>query len=359
MGRPATRDEPRPGPRTGPVRLADVAQAAKVSQPLASRVLNDDPSVRAAPETRARILEAAEQLGYVPHAGARSLRVSRTGLLGLVVHDLSSPIYLELMRGAREEAARHRYFLVLGDVDELLQDEDAFTILVSGRRVDGLVVQGGHGEFDRRIADIARALPTVVVNAPIDQDDVTQVYPDETTATRMLTEHLLELGHRRVALVTGPRQSMTSRLREAGITAALGAAGLELREDDRIHGDWTADAGRAGLEELLDRWRGRADRPTAVVAGNTLIGVGMLGAAAAHGVRVPADLSVAAVHDTWVSEHLVPALTTVSLPLYDVGTVAVRTLLSGRPGGSRVELSDPPPVLRPRRSTAPPAPKPA
>ncbi|WP_291045087.1 LacI family DNA-binding transcriptional regulator [Herbiconiux sp.] len=348
--------------RRAAVRLSDVAREAGVSAPLASRVLNGHASARAAAETKARILEVAERLGYVPNVAARSLRASRTGLIGLVVHDLSSPIYLELMRGARAEAAAHQYFLVLGDIDELLADDEAFNIFVNGRRVDGLIVQGGHQGFDQRIGDIARAVPTVVVNAPASPDEtgagsgsvtVSHVYPDEPSATRLLTEHLLDLGHTRIGLVSGPRDSMTNRLREKGIRDALEEAGLGLRPEDLVFGDWSADSGRRGLRVLAERWHDEhAGRPTALVAGNTLIGIGILGAAAEEGLRVPQDLSVAAVHDTWISEHLVPTLTTVSLPLHEVGTAAVRQLLAGSGSPRDVVLTEPRPVLHPRSSSA-------
>ncbi len=349
------------GAGAGPVRLADVARLAGVSAPLASRVLNGHPSARATPETKARILESAAQLGYVPNVAAKSLRASRTGLIGLVVHDLSSPIYLELMRGARAEAGEHQYFLVLGDIDELLADDEAFTIFVSGRRVDGLIVQGGHQGFDQRIADIARAVPTVVVNAPPRPGEevaeavaVSYVYPDEPAASRILTEHLLALGHTRIGLVSGPRESMTNRLREEGIRSSLTDAGLELRDEDLVFGEWSADGGRAGLHELVARWGATdAGHPTALIAGNTLIGIGILGAAAGLGLRIPADLSVAAVHDTWISEHLVPSLTTVSLPLYEMGVTAVRRLLEPADAPREVLLTEPLPELHRRASTAP------
>lgn len=345
-------------PRVGAVRLADVASAAHVSPALASRVLNAHPSARAAPETRARITEAAKRLGYVPNVAAKSLRASRTGLIGLVVHDLSSPIYLELMRGARAEAALHNYFLVLGDVDELLSDDEAFNILINGRRVDGLIVQGGHGEFDQRIGEIARALPTVVVNAPAqtgNQAEVAHVYPDEQAATRLLTEHLLALGHTRIGLVSGPRMAMTSVLRTEGVRSALAAVGGELRAEDCVYTEWSADGGRTALVELAARWGSSGRRPTALIAANSLIGIGMLGAAFAAGIAVPNDLSIAAVHDTWISEHLVPALTTASLPLNEMGVLAVRQLLADPVEQSDIVLSDPPPQLHVRASTAPPS----
>lgn len=354
MDRPDPAEFAQPVPRLGAVRLSDVATLAQVSPALASRVLNHHPSARAAPETRARIVEAAERLGYVPNIAAKSLRASRTGLIGLVVHDLSSPIYLDLMRGARAEAAAHNYFLVLGDVDELLHDDEAFNILVNGRRVDGLIVQGGHGEFDQRVADIARALPTVVVNAPaaLAEERVSLVYPDEPAATRLLTEHLLALGHTRIGFVSGPRESMTSKLREEGVVSGLAAAGLTLKPEDRVHHEWSADGGRAGLTELAARWDRASNRPTALIAGNSLIGIGLLGAAAGLGLSVPGDLSIGAVHDTWISEHLVPSLTTVSLPLHEMGVIAVRQLLSFPDKPSEIVLLEPPPMLHARASTA-------
>lgn len=344
---------PMPQHRAGAVRLADVAAAAKVSIALTSRVLNADPAARASAETKARILDAAATLGYVPNVAAKSLRVRRTGLIGLVVHDLSSPIHLELMRGARSEAAAHNYFLVLGDVDELLNDDEAFKVFVSGNRVDGLIVQGGHGEFDQRIADIARILPTVIVNAPstAEQGRVSAVYPDEQAATRLLTEHLLSLGHTRIALVSGPQESMTSRLREQGIASTLDEAGHEFRTEDRVYTDWSAVGGRAGLAELAARWDAAADRPTALIAGNSLVAIGVLGAAAANGLSVPDDLSVAAVHDTWINEHLVPPLTTVSLPLREMGVISVRQLLADPDVATEIVVADPAPVLHARAST--------
>ncbi|TCP56659.1 LacI family transcriptional regulator [Tamaricihabitans halophyticus] len=336
------------------VRLADVAAAAQVSTPLASRVLNADPNVRAADETKARVLEAAERLGYVPNIGARTLRQRRTGLLGLVVHNLSSPIYLDLLQGARTEAAANNYFLVLGDVDELLTDEEAYRILVNGKRIDGLIVQGGHGEFDQRIADIAHALPTVIVNAPptLTETVAPLVAPDEGAATRMLTEHLLALGHTRIGLISGPRDSPTNQLRVEGVRAALASAGCALHDVDTVHLTWSAEAGHAGLRELATRWGNSSTRPTALIAGNSLIGIGMLRAAAELGIEVPRDLSIAAVHDTWISEHLVPALTTVSLPLREMGETAVRLLLTDRPEAQQIIISDPPPLLHARATTA-------
>jgi LacI family transcriptional regulator len=338
------------------VRLADVATAAGVSVPLVSRVLNGDPSVRATDDTKARIEAIAKELGYVPDVAAKSLRMRRNGLIGLVVHDLSSPIHVELMRGVQAEASANAHFLVLGDVDELLEDERAFRTFISGNRVDGLIVQGGHGAFDERIAAGSRGLPTVIVNAPsrVERDRISSVYPDEPAGTRLLTEHLLDLGHTRIGFVSGPRDATTGILRTQGVVEALERAGRTLRPEDVVHADWTAAGGRDAFDELVTRWSGGGSRPTAVIAGNSLIGIGVLGAAHRHGLSLPDDLSVAAVHDTWISDHLVPSLTTVSLPLFEMGAAAVRQLLAGSASATDICVVDPPPLLHHRASTAPP-----
>ncbi|WFR65875.1 MFS transporter [Curtobacterium flaccumfaciens] len=338
------------GQRSRP-RLVDVASAARVSPALASRVLRGDDTVRVAEDTRARVRRVADELGYVPNAAARHLRTRRTGLIGVVVHDLSSPIYTQVFAGAREAAERRDYLTVLGDADELLTSPATFRAFVSERRVDGLVVQAGHSTFDARVPEIAEQIPIVVFNAPVDATDggptapsVPSVYPDEVAAAELLTEHLLARGHRRIGFVSGPADSVTTRLRLDGVHAALAAAGVSTDVVCRF-GDWTAMSGRAEADALLLA----PEPPTAIVAANTLIGAGAIASAAANGLRVPDDVAVAAIHDAWIADVLVPSLTTVALPLREVGSRAVTLLLDGGPGTTLV--SDPAPRLVPRAST--------
>jgi LacI family transcriptional regulator len=337
-------------PRTEAVRLADVAAAAEVSPALASRVLNGDVTVRATPETKQRILDAAHQLGYVANAAARHLRINTTGLIGLVVHDLTSPIYVDLLAGAREAAAEHGYFLLLGDADELMSNPQTFKNLVAARRIDGIIIQAGHAHFEERIEEIAAVLPTVVVNAPMNgRAGVVGVYPDEILAARTLTAHLVGLGHRRIGFVTGPHDSETSRLRLEGFGRGLSDAGIDL-DDDLVHYcDWTAAGGESGLRSLMTASAGT--RPTAVIAANTLIGAGALSAAAAMALAVPGQLAIAAIHDSWLADYLVPSLTTIELPLREVGSQAVRILLEDAIVEGDVVVTSPAPLLHRRNST--------
>jgi LacI family transcriptional regulator len=332
------------------VRLADVAAAADVSPALASRVLNGDLTARATPETKQRIADAARELGYVANAIARQLRNKTTGLIGLVVHDLTSPIYVDLMSGARAAAAEHGYFLLLGDADELMSNPQTFRNLVAARRIDGIVIQAGHADFESRIEEIARILPTVVVNAPMDgRAGVVGVYPDEVLGSRMLTDHLLELGHRRIAFLSGPEDSQTSHLRLEGYAQALSCAQIAFDEELVRYGDWRADGGESGFRSVMDS--AGDSRPTAVFAANTLIAAGALSAAAAMDISVPGDVAVAAIHDSWLADYLVPSLTTIELPLRQVGWQAVRILLADSVVEGDVVVSSPAPALHRRNST--------
>jgi LacI family transcriptional regulator len=327
-----------------PARLADVAATAGVSEALASRVLNGDATVRASEGTRDRIRRAADEHSYVPNRAARALRTRRTGLLGLIVHDLTSPVYVEFLAGARAEAEARGASLLLGDADQLMANPASFRDLVGSGRVDGIIIQAGHSDFDERIADIAAALPTLVMNAPV--AGVASVYPDDAAATRLLTEHLVDTGRRDIALVIGPRDATTSRVRAEGWRAALATAGLPIPEHRLLSGDWSAGSGTAAFASL---WDG-GPRPDAVIGGNVIVATGLLAAAIRSGVDVPGELAVVGIQDAWFADYLTPALTTVELPQRAVGARAVAEILD-HPGHARHVLIDAPaPVLHVRAS---------
>jgi LacI family transcriptional regulator len=343
------------GRRTKHVRLSDVAAAAGVSVALASRVINGhDQGARSSEATKERIRKAARDLGYVADIAARNLQASRTGLIGLVVHDLTSPIYAELLAGARSAAVDRGYFLILGDADELLENPATFETLIAARRVDGIIVQGGHRAFEAKIEEIAQILPTVVVNAPMEDraPGVSGVYADEVAASGLLTSHLVDAGHRRIGLIVGPETSATARLRRRGVEEELARHSLLLAPSDVASTEWTADGGREGLAALLERWAlAESGHPTALIAGNTLIAAGAFAEAAARGVTIPGELAVGAIHDSWIARTLVPSLTTVSLPLREMGIAAVRRLLDSAESTGDILVSDPPPLLHAREST--------
>ncbi|GAA3520136.1 LacI family DNA-binding transcriptional regulator [Actinocatenispora rupis] len=335
------------GRRTG---LHAVAERAGVSVSLVSRILSGDDAVRARPETRERVRAAARELGYQPHGAARALRLARAGALGLVVHDMSNPIHAEIIRGAQAAATDRGQVLLLSDATQLAGNDDAFAQLLGPGRIDGLMWQGSGEEYDDELAARAAGrLPTLLVNSR-SRAGVPALRLDDERAARLAVRHLVELGHRDVAYLGGrPGADLTER-RRAGYAAELAAHDLAERPQWTVELEWDAPAGYAGMTRLL----AAEPRPTAVFVANVVVAVGALAAAREAGVRVPADLSVVAVHDAWFVAHGAPPLTTVRLPLHRLGDMAVSMLLDGDQARAAdgLVIDDPAPELLVRGSTA-------
>ncbi|GAA1290653.1 LacI family DNA-binding transcriptional regulator [Brachybacterium alimentarium] len=350
--------------------LRDVAQEAGVSPAIASRVLNADPSVRAREDTRERVRIAAQRLGYVPHSLARSLRGARTGAIGLVMHGLDSPINVDVLRGAQARCAESGYVTLLAEAEELTQNDSQLHAFLARGRLDGVILHSGYGHEDLLLEAVSRSVPAVLVNAD-HGGAVSTVRVDDAAAAALAVQHLLDLGHREITFIAGPAGSETSDRRQSGYCRALETAGL-VETADVMHAEWSAAAGRAAAEDLLDRPR----LPTAVVVANAVTAAGVLSGFRDAAVTVPGELSVVGVHDSWFLEHLAVALTTVRLPLQALGAAAARVLIDeidarvakgasrqgGKAGaginGARAPhdefISEPPPQLILRSSTGVP-----
>jgi DNA-binding LacI/PurR family transcriptional regulator len=223
--------------------------------------------------------------------------------------------------------------------------------LLSSRRVDGVVLHLSGRSVDAGLRRVAEArLPSVLVNSRARSSSGSVIIDDEAAAD-LATEHLLSLGHTRVGFVSGVAASDRSRRRLRGVERALHRRALELRPEWVYTGGWDEPAGHEAVGRLLRQ----RDRPTAVVVANVMAGIGALAACRDHGLSVPRDLSVVAIHDTWFTEHTNPPLTTVKTPLEEMGSAAVELLIEMLNGGARrtVVVRSPPPELALRSSTAP------
>lgn len=337
-------------PRGHPT-LRDVAREAGVSPPIASRVLNEDPKVRVREETRERIQVVAKAMGYVPHSVARSLRGSRTGAIGLVMHGLDSPINADVLTGAQGRCAQGGYVTLLAEAEELATNDSQLRAFVARGRLDGVILHSGYGQEDRLVEAISSSVPAVLVNSD-DGRQVPTVRVDDAAAARLATEHLLELGHTRIGYVAGPEGSQTSDRREQGYRAALASPDL-LGSADVVHAGWSPESGMQAAGEFLDR----AKRPTGLVVANAVTAAGVLSALRDAGVRVPEEISVITIHDSWFLAHLSVALTAVRLPLQKLGAAAANLLIEtidGRDPAHDLFITDPEPELVLRRSTGPP-----
>lgn len=335
------------GPRPRPARLGDVARAAGVHVSTASRVLNGTTGISIRPETRERILQVARELAYRPNAIGRSLKTSTTGALGLLVPSLRNPVLSTIVRGAFERAWERGFVLMVAEDTSENAAQDAYERLVAEGRIDGLLVTSarlGSPALDR----FASTVPTVFLNRRHASSNRNVVMRDED-AGAMAAGHLLGYGHTRLAHLAGPSGLDTAQRRLEGFLTAARAAAVA--EPGVAHAEFDERAGFAAMHELL----APRPRPTAVFVSNINQLVGALAGARALGLRVPADVSVVAYDDDPVAEFLDPPVTTIRMPLLELGVRGVDALIDQFEGGTpRDIVLQTPPALVTRSSVASP-----
>jgi LacI family transcriptional regulator len=327
--------------------LRDVALVASVDPSVVSRVLRNDPRLSITSETRERVLSAIEELEYRPNAQARGLRLRRTWTIGFVLPDIGNPVYSQIVHGAQAHAEEAGYAIAIGSPLDGRHVEHAFTRLLRERRFDGLLVATSR-EDESLGALTSGGAPVVVVNRRI-AGIASSVVVDDAAGATVASNHLLDLGHSRIAHIAGPPDIDTSVRRQAGFAAAMDARGV----DDYVivaAADYPAHAGYAAALELFEN----GFDTTGIFVANVLLAFGVVSAARDRGLRVPEDISVVALHDFPIAEFFTPALTTVAMPLAELGAAAVDMLLEridGKPGRSL--MLDVAPRLVVRASTAP------
>ena len=321
--------------------IHDVAREAGASIATVSRALNGGV---VSPAARARIERAVAQLGYRRNDVARGLVTGRSGLVGVIVPDLIGPLYAQMARGIEDELeARGMHAMVVTDHREPDAERRAVEML-RARQVDGLVLIGSslpEGELRAAAGDV----PLALVQREGPETTIPEVRLDDAAGVQAVVGHLIALGHRRIAHLSGTRRDGVER-RDAFI-AAVRAAGLE--PGPVIESDFSEDGGAAATPALL------ADpEVTAVFCGNDRMAVGLLHAAANRGVTVPHDLSVVGFDDLTWARYLTPSLTTVRQPGRELGRDAARLVLAPPDGGAaKPRLRTPELIVR--SSTAPPS----
>jgi LacI family transcriptional regulator len=321
------------GPKTArrAMKLADVAEAAGVSLATASRALF--PRARSAPEpVREHVQRVAVDLGYVPNVLASSLAAGATTTVGLLVHDLSDPYYAEVAAGAVSEADGANLVTLM--ITTQWEPARVFAALSSLRsqRVRALVLAGSgfaDSDYRRALRREVRALRDAGIGVSSISDHgvpMDMVLPDNRGGAADLARMLVDLGHRRIAIVGGRRHVVTMDDRVTGFREALAEAGIELNDDDVVHTDSTRECAYEATADLANR----KNRPTAIFAVTDMLAVSVLGALYDLGVRVPDEISVAGFTDVAPLHEVRPALTTVRLPLQEMGRAAVELAISGK-----------------------------
>ena len=333
--------------------IADVARAAGVSKGAVSFALNDRPGV--AETTRARILAAADELGWTPSHRARALSSARALTVGLVVartpETLSAdPFFPAFIAGVEASLSARGQALLLQVIPDRESERRSYEALAANGRVDGVFLTDLRVDDPRPAMLKSLGLPAVVI-APSSLDCPWPVVAvDDRPGITAAVGHLAALGHRRIAHVAGPMELIHTRSRHAAWAGALAAAGLEQASSE--HSDFSAAGGAEATVRLLDS----TAPPTAIVYANDLMAIAGMSAAQTRGLHVPDDLSVTGFDDTPIAGHLRPPLTTVRTDVVGWGRAAAECLLRLVEGLPCPDMTLPPPELVLRDSTAPPRP---
>jgi LacI family transcriptional regulator len=334
-------------PRRNATRLEDVAKAAGVHASTASRVLNSS-TVPIGDETRRRVLQAARRLHYRPNAIARGLKLAETGALGLLVPSLRNPVFADIIHGAFRRAAERGFVVLLVEDTGDVEAQRAYRSLVEEGRIDGVLVasaRAGSSVLERLGTG---AFPSVFLNRR-QIGSGRNVAMREEDAGRIAAERFLELGHRRLGQLAGLSELDTAQRRMAGFVETAAREGIK---PEVVRASYEEADARAAMRELL----ALDPRPTAIFISNLNQAIGAVAAVRDAGVRVPEELSLIACDDDPIIDFLEPLLTTIRMPLAELGAAAVDALLAQIDGGEPEDVVVPvAPELVERDSTAPPA----
>ena len=333
------------------VTLRDVAKQAQVDPSTASRALRFSTRKLVRPETVARVLSTAEELGYRVNPIAKGLRDQRTMTIGMILPDLANPLFPPIVRGIEDGLRTAGYVLILANTDRDPERERDLLDVLLARHVDGLLL--ATAERDYPILDeIADQVPTVLVNRTTDEFIVSTVTSDDHQGMGQAVRHLAALGHKHIAHVGGTLRVSTGAQRYHHYLSWMHSEGLRVDQNLVVFSDWfTQDLGTKACLDLLDR----GVHFTAIIAGNDMIALGCYAALGSRGLRVPEHISVVGYNGIRFCGEFTPPLTSVHVPKYDIGLRAAALILEA------IEKPDSPAVatllpttLQVRASTAPP-----
>jgi len=300
----------------GHATIRDVARRAEVSVASVSRALNGLDIV--SQETRARVEEAARELGYVPHAGARSLSLAKTNAIGVVLPALHGEFFSEIVRGMDDVASARDYFLLLSNMHPETHGSTAVLRAMRGR-VDGLLLMAPHVRDQDLVDALPAGLPTLLINTRAPAADRAGIHLDNPAGAVAVAEHLLALGRRRIVHIAGPMGNIDAKERADAFTDRLAAEpGVQL---EVLQGDFYEESGARAVESLLSKGASF----DAIFAANDNMAIGAYEALRKAGVKVPEDVAVAGFDDIPLAQHL--GITTVRVRIAELGQRAVERLL--------------------------------
>lgn len=313
--------------------IKDIAQLADVSTTTVSHVLN-----RTRPVSQAlsnRVLDAVRELEYRPNAIARGLRTQSSQILGLVIPDNTNPFFSEMTLGAEEAAFRFGYSVLLGNSRHDLARELTYLSTLSSYPVDGLILTGVSVNNEHVLSVTESGIPVVIVDRRIDGVAADLILSDHYSGAYNAAAHLIGLGHRNIAIITGPMDLQVSKDRLNGFLVALDEAGVKPDPERIIEGDFQLGSGYEAARRIL----AMDPVPTGVFASNDLMAIGAMRQFNEHRIKIPEQISIVGFDNTYLSTYVYPPLTTVAQPAHKLGSLAVERLIGWieNPGDMEIE----------------------
>ncbi|GAB2692643.1 catabolite control protein A [Paenibacillus thermoaerophilus] len=303
------------------VTIYDVAREAGVSMATVSRVVNNNPNVK--PQTRKKVFEAIERLGYRPNAVARGLASKKTTTVGVVIPDISNSIFSEVARGIEDIANMYHYNIILCNADKRKEKEIRVVNTLLEKQVDGLLFMGGTVTDEHLQAFQSATVPIVLCGTTDEKQTMPSVDIDHEKAAYDAVKMLIDNGHREIGMISGTLQDLSNGYsRYAGYKKALEQAGIPLREEYVRIGNYRYESGMEVMRYFLEL----PNRPTAIFSATDEMAIGAIHAIQDQGLRVPDDISIISVDNIRMASMVRPQLTTVAQPMYDIGAVSMRLL---------------------------------
>ena len=305
------------------VTIKDVARKAEVSVATVSRVFSGANAVRE--ETSRRIRDVAAQLRYTPHVGARSLTTSKTHTLGVLLPDLYGEFFSEIIRGIDVATRRSGYHLLVSSSHSDAKEVESAMRSMRGR-VDGMIIMSPDIDAKPLVDTLPEGQPVVLLNSAIRQKGIASVRTANKRGATEMVRHLIGHGFKRIAIIAGADRNIDGAQRRSGYRAALSEAGIALDPQLEVQGDFTEDSGYEATRKLLAN---KSSRPRAIFAANDAMAIGALSALREAGAGVPDEIAVAGFDDIPIARHMSPPLSSVHVPIADLGERATEILIAG------------------------------
>ncbi|MCX7694801.1 MAG: LacI family transcriptional regulator [Caloramator sp.] len=302
--------------------IKDVAKKANVGVGTVSRVINNHPSV--SENIRKRVLEAIEELDYKPNAIARSLKINSTKTIGVIIPDISSAFYPEIVRGIEDVAKDYNYTIILFNTDlKLLKEKDALNI-IKEKKADGILFISNTVSKNLKKELKKVGIPIVLVSTKDEEGEFHNVIIDNEIAAYEAVRYLIKLGHKRIAMIAGMKNDPNAGIpRLEGYKRALKESNIEFDENLIFYGNYKFKSGYEAMKNIIKL----KDKPTAIFAASDTMAVGAASCAMQMGFKIPEDISIVGFDGIELAEYFYPSITTIKQPRYDMGRKGMETLL--------------------------------